>query len=144
MSLLKKWVIEDEKNINKNISTHKLYNENVSEKIFVSNANTFSFKKVLLSNKWKYILASLSGIIKYIKYSVSFTSKKKVTRFDYSYEQFVIIFKNDVKMYAICYGNVHLADDHLRAKKDFERSFNNASTSKKKILLIMIKLCRLN
>ena len=76
ISLSKKWIIENKKNINKNINTHKLYNKNVLKKFFVLNANIFSFKKILLLNKWKYMFVSFSDITKYIKYFVSFTNKK--------------------------------------------------------------------
>ena len=56
---------------------------------------------------------------------------KKIICFDHNYEQLVIIFKNKIKIYAICYNNVYLTNDHLRTKKNLERNFNDASTLKK-------------
>ena len=54
------WEAGDGESTSKDISTHKLYDEDIPEGFPVADAGTLSPRGVLLSDKWKYMVASLS------------------------------------------------------------------------------------
>ena len=78
----------------------------------------------------RYIV-SLSGATRYIRWPASFTAKGKFNRYDRGYGQAAIIQKDGADVYAVCYGNCHLAGNHLRARKDLGRDFGDLPASGK-------------
>ena len=56
--------------------------------------------------------------MRYIEQPASFTAKGKIISYDKEYEQPIIIQRDGIDVYAVCFGNCHLAGDHLRARKD--------------------------
>ena len=111
------WKLENEENTSKKIFTHKLYDQNISDDFSIANVNTFFFKKIILSNKWKYMIVSLNDATRYLRWSENFTTKNKIIKFDRDYDQSIIIQKNETNVYVVCYDNCHLTKNHLRIKK---------------------------
>ena len=54
---------------------------------------------------------------------LSISLQKKIIRYDRNYEQIVIIQKNEMNVYVVCYDNCHLTKNHLKTQKKFKSKF---------------------
>ena len=138
MTKSRNWKFDDDDG-SKTTTRQLLYNELISTKFSIANKHQLLSMNVILSDKWKMFIASMSFIERNARWSESFTSHDMVKDSDREWRAFETIKVDGDFHYVVMYENVQLAKKNQRRYKDIRRRIgitesekeNNAQSSVK-------------